>query len=1010
MKLNKQHFYSVFCILVLFFSLHAKSQSLIKGKVTDDQGIGLPGVTVLLKNSGKGVATNMEGEFSIQARIGDRLVISAVSFESEDILIDQRSTYNIQLKSAVSELEQVVVVGYGSSKKKDLTGAISTVTAEELSERKSVQVSDALQGAVAGVTVTRNGDAPGSGSTIRFRGITTIGDNNPLIIVDGVPNTNIDNINPDDIESITALKDAASASIYGSRAAAGVLLITTKRAKAGQASLSYSYDYGNIRPTQTPTYVDAVRYMQLFNEFSKNDGGASPFPQATIDSYSANNVSNPDVYPNTNWQDLILKESANRENHNLSFSLGSEKVRTRASIGYANTGGLYDNRFNKRYNAIINNDFDITNKLNANFDVSLVRSENQDINNTFQQTPIYDARLMPAIFPAVYQDGRLAPGKDGRNIYAQIKEGGYDRAINSRVVGRMAINFKPVDGLSITGQVAPSYVFSRNSDFSKVISFTDPVDASKIINVNQANTSLSEERPYSYVFNGQFLVNYLKSFNQVHNVEGLLGYEDNYNYSEYLSASRGSFALADYPYLDNGLLTLRDNNGGASEFALRSYFGRLKYNFKSKYLLQVNGRYDGSSKFNNDRRWAFFPSVSGGWVVTEENFLKSFTPLTFLKLRASWGQAGNERIGNYPYQANISFGNALFYSNGIVTPQTSGSQVAYAVRDISWETQQTTNIGLDASFLDNRLSVAADIYQKKTKDILLQLDIPNYLGYNNPYQNAGIVSAKGWELTTNWTDNINSVRYNIGFNIADAKTNIDDLKGTQQLGDQANIEGGEFNSWYGYRSTGLYQNQADVDNSPKLNNNVKPGDVKYVDIDGDGKISSDNDKVLLGGSLPRYTFGINGRANYKNFDFSFVAQGVLKDLSRLNSVYVRPFLENFGNVPALIDGNFWSSNNTEAQNLSAQYPRLSRVSDGTNYQMSDYWLIDGKYLRVKNITLGYNVKSTSLSKFNIKGLRVYLAANDILTFSKFPKGADPETEAFSYPIVKTLLAGINLKF
>ncbi|RYF44578.1 MAG: SusC/RagA family TonB-linked outer membrane protein, partial [Chitinophagaceae bacterium] len=382
---------------------------------------------------------------------------------------------------------------------------------------------------------------------------------------------------------------------------------------------------------------------------------------------------------------------------------------------------------------------------------------------------------------------------------------------------------------------------------------------------------------------------------------------------------------------------------------LISFYGRVNYDFANKYLFQASIRRDGSSAFGANNSWGYFPSVSAGWAISEEAFMQDISWLSFLKLRGSYGQVGNERIGTYPYQAIISFTNALFYQNGVVVPLNGGAQVDYAVENISWETTKTIDVGLDAAFFNNRLTIAADYYKKTTSDILLALDIPLFLGFDKPSQNAGILEVQGWELEMGWRDKIGKLNYSVAFNISDAKSKIIDLKGTQILGAQSTIKGSEFNEWFGYRSNGLYQSAADTVGSPRLNTNVSPGDVRYVDINNDGRITPD-DKVLLGGSLPRYLYGGNIRLDYKGFDFGLVFQGVGKKNSRLPSDIVQPFAEAFGNVPLELVGRFWSKSNKPEQNQQARYPRLSTRSISNNYEMSDFWLIDGSYFRIKNLT------------------------------------------------------------
>ncbi|MFA5246168.1 MAG: TonB-dependent receptor, partial [Pedobacter sp.] len=878
---------------------------------------------------------------------------------------------DITLLEELSKLNEVVVTAYGVEKKKDLTGAVSTIQGEEVSGRKTVKISDALQGAMPGVSVTRSSGTPGSGSTILIRGVTTLGTNAPLFIVDGVAVSNIDNVNPNDVESISVLKDAASAAIYGSRAAAGVVLISTKRAKEGQSSFDYNYEYGIQTPTALPEYAGIIEYMNYFNEFLKNDGGTELYPKATINSYLENNIKNPDLYPITNWQDVVIGDYAPRQRHDLSFTIGTGKIKTLASLGYSLSEGLYDNLSYDQYQFRINNDLKVNDKLDVNLDVFYRRSNSQapvDGGNS-----ILFSRLFPAYLDDYYSDGRKAPGKDGANPIVQIREGGFSKNVGNQIGGRMAFNLKPVKGLTLSALVSPTFDIDQGKSFSKVISYTALDDPGRIIAVNQPRTNLTESRPYNFYINGQLLANYSTNIRGLHQIDVLGGYEENYYYTEAISASRSGFDVTSFPFLNIGSLEFRDNGGSASESALRSLFSRVKYNFKNKYYIQGNLRYDQSSRFHPDYRNSLFPSFSAGWTLTEESFLKNIKPLSFLKIRGSWGIAGNERIGNYPYQSTIQFSNALFYQNGKVVTKATGAQNAYAVEDISWENTRSIDLGLDATFFNNKLSITADYFYKRTTDILLTLDIPNYIGYTNPFQNAGVVDAKGWEVATGWNDRAGELKYSIGLNLSDAKTRIVDLKGTQILGNQAKLEGGQFNEWYGYRSAGLFQTSEEVKSSPVLNANMKPGDVKYIDVNGDGKITAEGDKVLLGGSMPRYTFGGNIGLDYKGFDFSIVFQGVGKIKSQLNNMQVQPFLNNYGNVPMEIVNKFWSPNNSAEQNLAARYPRFSRTSDSNNYQMSDFWLYNGAYFRMKNISIGYTIKSRAIQKLGLQSVQLYVA-------------------------------------
>ena len=1019
--MRQKHLLSIVLLLIAFGSALGQTRALT-GKVTDEAAKDLPGVSVIIKGTQRGTTTDANGEYKLAIPEQGEVTItfSFVGYQSQDVQLGARSTLDIALTPEDKTLSEVVVVGYGTQRKKDLTGAISSIGARDVAGRQTIQVSDALQGSIAGVSVTRSSGAPGTGSNILIRGITTIGTNSPLVIVDGVPVSSIDNVNPGDVENITVLKDAASASIYGSRGAAGVILVTTKRARSGQGSLEYTYEYGVQRATAMPEYVGVQDYMRYFNEQSTNDGASTgPFAQNLINSYLDSNRVSPDRFPNTDWQKALMsRENAPRQRHDLVFTMGTGKVKTKASLGYSSAGAFYDNRSYDRYLFRVNNDLQVNDKIGVNLDVFYKRTADKGNANELPSNgfnPIYEGRVMPPIYDDVYSDGRMAFGKDGRNPLAKVRNGGFTRSLANQIGGRMSLNYKPVDGLTVTALIAPVFDLDKNKYFSKQIRYTNP-DGTPSTVVNQARTVLNEGRSEALSINGQLLANYVKVFGGAHTIDILAGFEENYRSLETLTASRSGFALTDFPYLNSGSTELRDNAGSANESGLHSFFGRLQYNYKSKYFIQGNLRSDLSSRFASAYRRAVYPSVSAGWTISEEAFLKDNPWLSFLKVRGSWGQAGNERLldkdnnpAYYPYLATIDFTTALFYQNGGVIPLTGGGQQVYAVENISWETSKTLDFGIDAAFLKDRLTVAADYYKKTTTDILLPLDIPLYMGYDKPNQNAGTLNVRGWELEAAWRDRVGKLGYSIAANLSDAKSTVGDLKGTEFRGDQIIRNGSEYNEWFGYLSSGLFQSQDQITGAPVLNVTTKPGDVRYVDVNNDGKITTD-DKVLLGGALPRYLYGGNLRADYEGFDFGITFQGVAKKLSRLNTDAVQPFAEAFGNMPSDMVGNFWSLNNTPEQNLAASYPRLSRTSNTANYSLSDYWLIKGGYFRVKNITLGYTLRQDLMKKTGFQSLRFYVSANDVLSFSKFPKYLDPESASYAYPIVTTLMAGATIRF
>ncbi|NBA86841.1 SusC/RagA family TonB-linked outer membrane protein [Emticicia sp. CRIBPO] len=994
----------------------------IKGKVTDaENGGGLPGVSVVIKGTNRGVNTDSNGDYSIL--VNDEkavLVYSFVGYEVQEILVGNKTNLNVSLKVDTKALDEVIVVGYGTQKKKDITGAVSSIDNEMFKERKETQVSQALQGSMSGVLVTRNGSSGAMGSaTIRIRGVTTIGNSDPLVIVDGVPVSDVNQVNPNDIENLTVLKDAASASIYGSRAASGVILITTKRAKTDQASLQYSYENGFDTPTQLPERMGALRYMELVNELRWNDAGngANKYPTYTkelLDGYNEKHRADPDKYPDTDWVAMTLNKVARREAHSISVIGGSKFVKSNASLRYEKVGGFYDNKNYNRIFARSNNDFTINKLIGGTLDFNFKRTIGTD---PAVPSPLQNIRIASPVYPAEWADGRVADGKAGDNIYGKVKYGGTDRNWYNQVGGRIALDIKPLEGLKFSAVLAPIFDFNQQKKFNKRVDVFSPTDPNQYITTLIDNgggggitTRLDENRVTNYSLTTQLLANYAKSF-KGHDITGLAGYENYYFKGESMGASRDQYLFDTYPYLDQGPITLRDNFGTAFETAYRSFFGRVTYGYKDKYLLQANIRRDGSSRFNSNYRWGVFPSVSVGWVLSEEGFLAKQNVVSFLKLRASWGALGNERIGNYPSVGIMNFSNALFYQNNVVTSQQTAAQVQYAIQNISWEKTESTDFGVDANFLNNRLRFTGDVYFKQTKDMLLALQIPIFVGFENPNQNTGKMSTKGFDFDLSWTDRLGELKYSASVNLSQFKSVMGDLGGTEFLGDRIKKQGSEFDEWYGYRSLGIYQTQEDVNNSAKLSSNVKVGDMKYEDISGpagvpDGKISPEYDRVFLGGSLPKWTYGGNVKLGYRGFDFGLTFQGVgfqntnMMDYTDYNNA-------NWGLFPVYLDGgNTWSMYNTPEQNLAAKYPRYTETNKGLNRAMSDFWFFNGGYFRLKNITLGYTLPQKVTSKIMSNGVRFYVSALDVLSINKYPTGSDPE----GIGIVTTVIGGFTLGF
>lgn len=1008
-------------------ALANQQKKIITGTVVDSNGEAVIGANVLVKGTTNGTITDIDGKFSLEVPEGAMLLVSYIGYGDYETKVGNQSNLSITLKEDSKALDELVVVGYGTMKKKDLTGAVGAVKGDDLASRRTTQLSTALQGATSGVLVTRDNSAPGATASIKIRGVTTIGETSPLVIIDGVPG-DINQVNPEDVENMSILKDAASASIYGSRAAAGVIVITTKRAKENDLSLNYNFEYGWEMPTKLPQYVGAQRFLEMVNETRYNDNNSGGWYQT----YSEDQVNNwlkyhetdPDAYPVEDWQDALLYSSAPRQTHSINIAGGSKVVKTKASFRYDQTDGLYINRDYERFMLRVNNDIQINKWMEAHLDVNFSRAKSEEPHRNPMELAL---RATPPIYAIRWTNGMWGDVKDGENPLAMITDGGTKTTWNNRIGGKAAIDITPIKGLKISGVIAPTYNFDKIKSFVKQVPYTYANDPNTVKGYMAAfsTTKLTEYRNDYYDVTTQFFANYNKTFGK-HDLSVMVGYEDYYAFWENLNASRDQYELTGYPYLDIGPETYRDNSGNAEEYAYRSLFGRVTYNYDNRYLLQANFRRDGSSRFAPESRWANFPSFSAGWILSEEQFMKNLNWdwLSYLKLRGSWGTLGNERITDinnndkqnyYPYQSALNFNSALLYKGGVVTSVSTAAQQYYAVRNISWETTETWDIGLDANFLNSRLYFAFDYYKKNTRDMLIALEIPKFIGYDNPFVNTGKMQTKGYDLEIGWRDHIGDFSYSVSANLSDFVSKMGDLGGTEFLGDQVKMEGSEFNEWYGYVSDGLFQTQEEVDNSPKLNNNVTVGDIKYVDISGpdgvpDGKISSEYDRVLLGGSLPRYMYGMNLSASYKGFDISMMLQGVGKQNARINREMVEGLKDNWTGFPAILEGNYWSVNNTEEENLNAKYPRLTRTNVEANMAMSDFWLFNGRYLRMKSLTVGYTLPSALTKKISMETVRFYVSGNDLFCISNYPYGWDPEVSVTGYPITMSVLLGVSVNF
>ena len=992
-----------------------QQSKVITGTVVDPTGMPVIGANIMVKGTTNGTITDMDGNFSLEANKDAILVVSYIGFANQEIKVGNQSKLSIALKEDAEALDELVVIGYGTARKIDLTGSTSSLGGEKLQMKNSPQLSNQLQGQMAGVQITRSSGDPTASSSIRVRGITTLSTNDPLVIVDGIPG-NIDDIAPEDVKDIQVLKDAASAAIYGSRAAAGVILVTTKRAKDKNFHLSYNVEYGIDAPTAVPQFANAVQWMTGYNELAYNDGASSlnsAYSAEFINNYTAMRAENPDLYPDTDFLGLGLNNTTNHQRHSLSLSGGTDKLKTNFSFNYYDANALYDNKNYERFNVRSNNDYNINSWIHANVDLNLLYSKTISPHNS-EGSIMLDFMARSPLYNSFWSDGKYADGKDGDNPFALHDLGGTINGQNYRAGGKLQLDITPLNGLTLTAVAAPQYTFYKEKDFrTKYEVYRISGDA--IPGSGYSSTSLSESRNDTYSLTMQFYGNYRFQINR-HSFGVMAGYED-YSYKwENEGASRTNYTLNNYPYLNLGPEDYQYNSGSAGHNAYRSFFGRIMYSWADRYMLQANIRSDGSSRFADGHRWGTFPSVSAGWIISEEPWFNK-NVVNYLKLRGSIGQLGNERIGSeFPYQAKLTFGTGLLpnASTGTADVVQTAYQMDYAFNNLTWETTTTYGIGADITLLNNRLRGSADYYYKKTVDMLMEVGFPSYFGYNAPQNNAADMHTKGWDLEVSWSDQINDFRYGISFNLSDYRSIMGYMANRQNISSY-NIteEGSYYNEWYGYKNLGIILNEeamydANGNKIATLTDNDTAGNIRYEDIDGDGKITATNDRVRLGNSLPELQYGGSLWAEWKNFDFNLSFQGIGHQLVYWSWPGI-PFNYQAYACPLNLIESHWSPTATDEENAKAKYPKLT-TNNANIYAPSDFYLFNGAYMRIKNITLGYTIPTTISKKFFVNKLRVYFSANDLPAFSSYPKGYDPEWDRSSDLIMSSYIFGLNVSF
>ncbi|MBD9166029.1 MAG: TonB-dependent receptor [Parabacteroides johnsonii] len=1008
----------------------------IKGVVEDALGP-IAGANVVEKGTTNGTITDMDGNFTLEVSSHSILVISYIGYKDQEIPVNNQTSFSIKLVEDSQALDEVVVVGYGTQKKVNLSGSVSAVNVEELTESRPItNVSHVLAGMAAGVNVSASSNQPGNDdAAIKVRGQGTLNDSSPLVIIDGVE-ASINSVNPQDIEAMSVLKDAASSAIYGSRAANGVILITTKQGKAGTVKLDYN-GYVSFESTNIPSAINPVSdyatYMELMNEGYSNSNVKTYFSQAKIDEWRKAGNSDPVKYPNTNWIDETFRP-ATATNHVLSMSGGSEKIRFYSSFGYQNNPGVMENTGFEKYNGRVNVSADVKPWLNLAAQVSGYVS-NMDpagkytdkgtvVDNVFDvagsTTPGMILRAPDGRFGAMNNSEDDAQAANNNPLVRLHRQAGKIRKTNlrSRFVGTL----KPFEGFSLTASY--SYEFTDEQRSLKPV-FIDQWNFydNLVTWTNKGKTSLTNYNGKTERFFGDIVARYEKRF-----IDDHLGMTAMVGASQELYRT-GNFSATKYDMIDLGLNVLdaaigdASASGSSSEWAMRSFFGRVNLDWDNKYLLELNLRSDASSRFLSGNRTGYFPSGSFAWRMDQESFMEDLVEkgLSNLKVRVSYGTLGNNSVGNYDAIATYANKNSdnIYYNYVLNNAVSMGlAQALIANPNLTWESTAIANVGVDFGLVNNKLTGTIEYFNKKTKDILIDLPAPLAHGSASiPKQNSATVTNQGLELSLGWNDHIGNFSYGISGNFTYVKNMVNKFKGSEPSIDGAKYicEGYSINSQYLLQVDRIIQTDEDmaiVQDMVAKNPNAfsafgmpQKGDFLYKDIDKNGIIDNKDRSVVSDGPNPKYMFGLNLNAAWKGFDLSVLFQGQAgaKEFWMRNGYNTSVVL--YGNQinQEVADGR-WYEGRTDAT-----YPRLATTTNKVNTQNSDFYLQNKAFLKVRNIQLGYTLPKAWMDKIQIERIRIYGSLENFFTFTSY-KGLDPEVSGLGYPTMKQATIGLNVTF
>ncbi len=1008
-------------LLLLSGSIGVWAQSInLNGVVKDPNGEPIIGANVVEKGTTNGTITNIDGQFSLTVPANALLQFSYIGYIQQEIAVNGRTSLSVTLTEDSQNLDEVVVVGFGTQKKVNLTGAVANVDNKLFENRPLTNVSSGLQGLLPGVIVVQSSGQPGKDmGTIQVRGRTTMNSADPMVVVDGMEST-MNDIDPNDIETISVLKDAASAAIYGSKAANGVILITTKRGKAGKPMLSYTGNFGLTSATRIPEFFSSADVATYWNAALEYQGGSPKYSEEEIRKFR--DGSDPENYPNTDWTDLIYKNSF-QHSHNVNLRGGNDMVRYMASVGYLGQDGIIDNYGKDQYSMRMNLDLNPTSKLETNFSMAYTRQDvNSPVGSYDNGSTAQILRLTNRISPMVvakYADGTYGAISDG-NPLAWIENGGKNLNIAHNFSGIGAATYTIIPSLSIKGLLAYKLYMEDDDKFTKRIQY-NPTYA-------QGTTSKEVNNKRWDRISLDILPQFNKSFGE-HNLQILAGFHSElYTYKE-TYAYRKDYPNTEVTDINAGAASSAKAEGYTRELAMISWLGRVNYDYAGRYLFEANIRHDGSSRFAKDNRWGTFPSVSAGWRISEEEFFYNMKhAVNNLKIRASWGMLGNQEVLDadknpvyYPTVSTMTLGKDYPLGGSLA----GGSNTYYAVNpDLKWETTETWNVGVDMS-LFNKISFTAEYFSKTTSDILMKMETSPMYALNDFYANVGKVRSSGIELDLKYNDRFGQVDFTFGGNVAFIGNEVLDV-GIDQSDPNAlnyinvtnidnytavNMIGKRMNSLYGYKAAGIFRNEAELNSWPRYGfANVdrvrRLGDLKYVDTDGNGVVDG-NDFVAGGSTDPGIIYGFNIGATWNNFDIHAFFQGAGK-VSRYISEG-KGGLSDSTSKPHSLWYDSWSPTNP-----NGKYPRLATDGDGfTSEQQSSFWEQNASYLRMKDLQIGYTFPIHILNKLGVSRLRVYYSGQNLFTITSMLKGWDPEAPAGrgnAYPQTIVNSFGLNLTF